>query len=639
MAVRVVVVGQYDGKSLAAAQRDLDRLKKQAGQAGGPMNKLAGVIRGRLGPSLAIAGAAAGAFAIKLGVDAVKAAAEEEKALNALQQALTNAGDAMAMDQVETFILGMQRTTGVADGELRPAMITLVNATQDATDAQNLLSLALDVSAGSGRDLRTITEALSKAAIGQTTALRRLGVPLSDAAVKSKDLDVITRELSQTFRGQAARAGQTFQGRINRISAALGDMQEALGKGFIDAFGDGEDGVEDLIQAIEDLQPVVEGIGGFIGEQAAGFADLTYLIGQAAGAMGLFGDESGDSAGAMEEHVNVLADFAFGVGGILPMISKMRGQMEEVGIITESAAEQHDDYRDALVRASDAARGAVKDVNELGQETTESAEAAEEAAEKFDLFAAAINKTEQVVDFRQAIDEVGKAFKRTNVPVNIFSEKGKDNFDLLLDLVKETAAYSEAQTTLAGRASVASQGLGELEEAFKNTKMDPGTRALLLEPFQALIADLEEAGVDVTGLQQQLDRLKNKDITITTRFNFPDGRPPGGWPREWYGAKGGMVPNFYASGGMARGMDTVPAMLAPGEFIIRRQAVKQFGADLFSQLNRGINPLAGMTPTGSGRGGGFQIGTINVVSAPGERAETSLPRALRRASFLAGVNG
>ena len=110
MAVRVTVVGQYDGKSLAAAQRDLDRLKKQAGQAGGPMNKLAGVIRGRLGPSLAIAGAAAGAFAIKVGVDAVRAAAEEEKALNALEQALTNAGDAMAMPQVETFIAGMQRT-------------------------------------------------------------------------------------------------------------------------------------------------------------------------------------------------------------------------------------------------------------------------------------------------------------------------------------------------------------------------------------------------------------------------------------------------------------------------------------------------------------------------------------------------
>jgi hypothetical protein len=192
---------------------------------------------------------------------------------------------------------------------------------------------------------------------------------------------------------------------------------------------------------------------------------------------------------------------------------------------------------------------------------------------------------------------------------------------------------------LAGRASVASQGLTTLADAFKNTKMDSGTRALLLEPFQALIDDLDEAGVDVSGLQAMLDSLKSKQIDITVNYEWPDGRPPGGWPREWYGAKGGMVPQFFARGGLSRGPDTVPAMLAPGEYVMRRSAVKQFGTDLFSQLNRGINPLAGMTPTGAGSASGFQIGTINVVSAPGERAETSLPRALRRAAFLAGVNG
>jgi len=192
---------------------------------------------------------------------------------------------------------------------------------------------------------------------------------------------------------------------------------------------------------------------------------------------------------------------------------------------------------------------------------------------------------------------------------------------------------------LAGRASVASQGLTTLSDAFKNTKMDSGTRALLLEPFQALIDDLDEAGVDVSGLQVMLDQLKSKTIEVTVKTTTVGGRPPGVSAEEWYGAKGGIVPSYFAGGGISRGMDSVPAMLAPGEFIMRRQAVNQFGSELFSQLNRGINPLAGMTPTGSGSAGGFQIGTINVVSAPGERAETSLPRALRRAAFLAGVNG
>jgi hypothetical protein len=171
--------------------------------------------------------------------------------------------------------------------------------------------------------------------------------------------------------------------------------------------------------------------------------------------------------------------------------------------------------------------------------------------------------------------------------------------------------------------------------------MDPATRALLLEPIQALIDDLEEAGVDVSGLQVMLDQLKSKTIEVKFDIVVTGDELPPGTKEEWYGtAVGGKVPKHFAMGGSAKGMDTIPAMLTPGEFVIRRQAVKQFGSDFFSQLNRGINPLAGMTPTAGGSGGGLTInGGITVQSAPGERAETSLPRALRRAAFLAGVNG
>jgi hypothetical protein len=219
------------------------------------------------------------------------------------------------------------------------------------------------------------------------------------------------------------------------------------------------------------------------------------------------------------------------------------------------------------------------------------------------------------------------------------TKQGQANNRSLIAFAENTAAAAATQDTLFGKTAYVQDALGHLGKTFEKTKMSDATRAAMLAPFQALIDDLADSNYDVTTLQQQIDKLQGKDITITTRYNFPDGRPPGGWPKEWYGAKGGVVPQYMAGGGMSRGADTVPAMLAPGEFVMRRSAVKQFGTDLFSQLNRGINPLAGMTPTGSGSAGGFQIGTINVVSAPGERAETSLPRALRRAAFLAGVNG
>jgi outer membrane biosynthesis protein TonB len=54
-------------------------------------------------------------------------------------------------------------------------------------------------------------------------------------------------------------------------------------------------------------------------------------------------------------------------------------------------------------------------------------------------------------------------------------------------------------------------------------------------------------------------------------------------------ATGGMVPNYLAAGGspFAVGTDTVPAMLTPGEFVVKRQAVKDFGVDRLKAINSG----------------------------------------------------
>jgi hypothetical protein len=621
--INIIVGATYTDKQLKAAIRDLQRMDRTAKKAQGPIAQLASGFRNQLTPNLALAGAAAAAFAVKFGVDAVKAAAAEEAAIARLSQALANVDQSMALDSVESFIDGMARATGVADDQLRPAMTTLVNATGDAAQAQRLMSLALDVSAGSGRDLSSVTMALAKAANGQTTALRRLGVPLSEAAVKSGDLRTVTAELNDVFRGQAAKAANTFEGRLKRLGVAFGELQESLGTGFLNGLQGGEEGTRDLTSAIESLEPAMEGLGAMVATQVNGLGDLADI-------MGLLKSETGEADSGFVTFMQTIKTFN---PSPLEWVSSLRRDLENTGVEFETVADKHSEYQDAVVRTANASRDAVTYVNDLGSEVTQSGEDAEEAASKFDLFAAAIDKTDQVVAFRQAIDQVGEAFKKSNTPVNIFGDKGEENFTLLKGLIERTASYAETQGSLAGKASVASQGLGSLADAFKNTKMDAGTRALLLEPFQALIDDLREAGVDVAGLQAQLDALKSKTVTITTEYRFigSDKRDT-----QEYPAAGGLITGRRAVG---RGSDTVPAMLTPGEFVMRRSAVQTFGADLFSQLNRGINPLSGMTPGVSGSAGGFQIGTINVVSAPGESAEVSLPRALRRAAFLAGVNG
>ena len=50
-------------------------------------------------------------------------------------------------------------------------------------------------------------------------------------------------------------------------------------------------------------------------------------------------------------------------------------------------------------------------------------------------------------------------------------------------------------------------------------------------------------------------------------------------------SEGGLVPQGFAGGGMARGTDTVPAMLTPGEFVMSRGAVQEYGSDTLASMN------------------------------------------------------
>jgi phage-related protein len=58
-------------------------------------------------------------------------------------------------------------------------------------------------------------------------------------------------------------------------------------------------------------------------------------------------------------------------------------------------------------------------------------------------------------------------------------------------------------------------------------------------------------------------------------------------------ARGGLVPGFASGGQIGYGTDTVPAMLTPGEFVLRRQVVSSVGVQNLASLNQG-----GQLPTG-----------------------------------------
>jgi hypothetical protein len=210
-----------------------------------------------------IAFAALGAASLKYGADAVTAAAADQKAQLKLAKTLENVTGATegAIAATEQFITAQQFATGVSDSQLRPALETLVRATGDVTKAQNLLKLGLDVSAGSGRDLESISLALARAQGGQFTGLQRLGIIIPENIKKSKDFGKVQEYLNGLFGGQAAVAANTYEGKLAILRERIGEVQESLGGALIPALT----GFADKI--IKNVMPSLEGfINGLVGQ-------------------------------------------------------------------------------------------------------------------------------------------------------------------------------------------------------------------------------------------------------------------------------------------------------------------------------------------------------------------------------------
>jgi hypothetical protein len=218
------ILTQYSDKGSKAAQKDIAKLGKRFDD----FSKKA--VR-----SFGLAAAASAAFAVKIGVDAVRGAMEDQKQQIALATALRNTTGATdeAIAATVTYLDKLELLVGVDNNQLIPSLQILTQATKDVTAAQQLQSLALDISAGTTKDLGAVSLALAKAIGGNVGALTRLGVPLDANAVKAKDLDSILKSLGATFAGQAEKRAQTFEFRLMKLQLAFNQIIDQLGYALI----------------------------------------------------------------------------------------------------------------------------------------------------------------------------------------------------------------------------------------------------------------------------------------------------------------------------------------------------------------------------------------------------------------------
>lgn len=243
----------------------------------------------KAGLAFAAAGAAAVAYAGKLAIDGVKSAIADQAAQEKLALTLKNVTGATEnqIAATEDYITKTSLAFGVTDDDLRPSLERLARATGDVEKAQKLQTVALDVAAGSGKSLEAVTNAMAKAAEGNTASLAKLGIGLTSAQLKTMSMDEITAKLANTFENQASTKANTFQGKLNRLTIAFDEGKETVGKYILDAITPMvEIIVNKVIPAISDftnnlgekLQPVMKVIQPIINGLRSAFNSVSTAL-------------------------------------------------------------------------------------------------------------------------------------------------------------------------------------------------------------------------------------------------------------------------------------------------------------------------------------------------------------------------
>jgi hypothetical protein len=235
-----------------------------------------------------VAGAAAAAYAVKIGIDGVKAAAEDEASQKQLAIALrntTNATDAQ-IASTEEYITKQQLAFGVADTKLRPALANLARATSDVGKAQELTNLALDIAAATGKDLETVSLTLGKAYNGNIGALTKLGIPLDENIKKTKDFNLVQDELTRLFGGAAKANTETYAGQLAIVTERVGELKESIGVALLPT----------LKVLLEQVNQVAQG---FSGDDPEGLSNR---------ARELAGDFAGNGANSLGGSLRAVAD-------------------------------------------------------------------------------------------------------------------------------------------------------------------------------------------------------------------------------------------------------------------------------------------------------------------------------------------
>lgn len=289
---------------------DVDNLTKGLSKASKDTQTFSGNINNIAKKATIAFGAAAAAIGV-FATAAIKNALADEAAQRKLAETLrVSTGATVEQTQaVETWISKTSVAIGVSDDELRPSLARLARSTNDVSKAQELLNLALDISAATGKPLEAVSNALGKAYDGNAASLGRLGLGLDANILKSKDTDLIMNTLKRTYGSFAENEAETTAKKFERIGIATDEAKEAIGAALLPI-------VEKLANYI--LSTVVPNMNAFI----AGLTGAKNESGEATSGAYAFGEMVKKVAGVVYDFKEVLLVTA-GIMATVFVVSKI----------------------------------------------------------------------------------------------------------------------------------------------------------------------------------------------------------------------------------------------------------------------------------------------------------------------------
>jgi hypothetical protein len=572
MAINIPIISSLNTKGFDAAKKEFHSLQGFGAKSGF-------LLKQAMVPALGAITAVSGGLGL-----AAKAAAEDEKSSNLLAQQLKRtlgANDEM-VSSMAAFVDKTQLATNVTDEQLRPALAGLVRYTGNAKKAQDLLTLSVDASVATGKDLTAVSTAIGKAYDGNFTSLKKLGIPLDANIIKTKDFAAVQKQLTDQFGGAAAANMNTFDGRLKNIKIRFNEFVETVGYKVLPI-------VDSLLKSVTKLVDAysAKGLGGVLSSIKDSFVKTTTatdghvtaqgrlynalvhtrnIFTRVANGLKEFSNDVswGKTNFRITELKNTIGtDFAKQLDATAFSMKEMLKALNLVSVMGPVASRNLSEFRkyaldmapvlaqerlDKLAAAEEAASKAATDAgiaNEKAKAKTaahtaklkEQAAAAKEAAKALaDNYAAALDNAVQAVK-----DKFSPALAKANKQLTDATDIYNNFYNATADVVRGIFNVGDAWTTAADSEG-AKSFFGVLDDqASKAAQLATGIEQLIAagldDPalLQSILASGADVGLEiikslVAGGKASIDRL----LGISTTINAAADRIAKLTADKWY---------------------------------------------------------------------------------------------------------